>query len=74
MSHMKHTHDSIRKITINLPASLLEDIVDDDKSLTGAIREAIELYKRKKLFAKLEARRGKIDFGATWQELKADRE
>lgn len=67
----KHTEE-MRKITVNLPASLLQGV--GESNLTETIREALELYRRKALFAKLEAVRGKVDFGMTWQEMKYDRE
>ena len=72
---MKNTNEDIRKITVNLPASLIDSaMANNNKGLTETIREALELYRRKMLFTKLENLRGKIDFGATWQELKEDRE
>lgn len=70
---MHYTNEKTRKITVNLPLSLIDGLAEE-KSLTETIREALELYRRRLIFAKLEKRRGKIDFGATWQELKEDRE
>lgn len=72
---MKATNEKTRKITVNLPASLIDGLAEgENKSLTEILREALELYQRKVLFGKLEAKRGQIDFGVSWQELKEDRE
>lgn len=68
---MKHKEE-MRKITVNLPAALLEGL--EEGGLTETIREALEAHRRKALFAKLEARRGKVDFGMSWQEMKYDRD
>lgn len=75
LCHMKKPVEETRKITVNLPASLIDGLVErEEKSLTEILREALQLYRRKTLFTQLESRRGKVDFGATWQELKHDRE
>ena len=72
---MKTPKEETQKITVNLPVSLINKTMSyNDKSLTETVREALELYKRKMLFERLEAARGKVNFGASWQELKEDRE
>ena len=70
---MKNTEKKMRKITVNLPADLLE-FPGEKQTLTEILEDALKARKRRMLFAKLEAMRGKVDFGMTWQEMKYDRE
>ncbi|MDX2113938.1 MAG: hypothetical protein SFW63_09450 [Alphaproteobacteria bacterium] len=70
---MKHEQEPLRKITVNLPASLLTGFEPEEPNLTELLRKALTSYKRKQLFGRLEARRGKMDFGAGWKDLRHDR-
>lgn len=62
--------EALRKITVNLPATLLDDNMRrTGKGLTETLREALEAQARTVAWDDLLALRGKVKFGATWQEL-----
>lgn len=59
----------MRKITVNLPAELIDGVLaDSDKGLTETIREALEKALSAQAWARLRKLRGTADFGITWQE------
>jgi hypothetical protein len=59
----------LRKITVNLPADLIDGVMEDSgKGLTESIREALEAQRNAIAWQRLRALRGKIEFGMTWQE------
>ncbi len=62
---------AMRKITVNLPADLLDSTTSlSGKGVTETIREALEAQMRSSAFRAFLDLRGKIDFSATWQELR----
>lgn len=68
MCHMK---EETRKITIHLPASLLEKtMANNDKSMSETIREALAQYNHRRACQALLDLRGKVDFLLTYEELK----
>ncbi|MDB5441328.1 MAG: hypothetical protein JWM33_3755 [Caulobacteraceae bacterium] len=63
-------NSALRKITVNLPAHLIEQAVElHGKNLTDTLRDALEGQKNRDAWAKIGEMRGKVDFGASWQEL-----
>ncbi len=55
---------------MNLPADLLEGLPEaSGQSMTEAVRTALAEYRHSLACDKLLALRGKVKFGATWQEL-----
>ena len=67
--------DETRKITINLPASLIDKTMAyNDKSMSETIREALREYNHRRACKTLMALRGKIQFDLTYEEIKEDRE
>jgi hypothetical protein len=72
---MKNPREEIRKITINLPASLIDPLLADyPKGQTELIREALTQLKRKRACERLRSLRGKVKFSLTYDQIKEDRE
>lgn len=68
---MKHTKTETRKITVNLPASLIDSLLCDKKmSLTETIKEALTDYKHRRACQELLNSQGKVKFLLTAEELK----
>jgi hypothetical protein len=68
---MKKPAKETRKITVNLPASLIESFTRDKKTnLTETIKEALIEYKHRRACQELLDSRGKFKFMLTAQELK----
>ncbi|MDX2072756.1 MAG: hypothetical protein SFX19_00130 [Alphaproteobacteria bacterium] len=68
-------HDEIRKITINLPASLIDmAMLGSEKSLTETIREALKRYAHHLACQELLALKGKVKFSLTYEQMKALRD
>ena len=62
----------MRKVTMNLPAQLIERAMEaTGASLTETTRQALEAFARRKAIQELLDLQGKIKFSMTWQELKA---
>lgn len=66
----------MKKVTMNLPADLVEDAPKylGKSSLTEAVREALQEAMHRQACKQLIEMRGKIEFGMTWQEMKALRD
>ncbi len=63
-----------RKITVQLPSDLLEKAqAASGTGITQTIRAGLQLIAASRTYARLRRLRGKIRFGRTWPELKADR-
>lgn len=61
---------ALRKLTLNLPADLVDDLPSvSGQTMTAAIRTAVQDYRHRLASQRLRALQGKVDFGATWQEL-----
>ena len=61
---------ALRKITVNLPADLLDGaMAQSGKGLTETIRDALEFKRSAAAWERMRQMRGKVDFGATWQQL-----
>jgi hypothetical protein len=61
----------MRKITVNVPADLVDAaMAGTGRSLTETIREGLRIQANRSAWERLAAYRGKVDFGATWQELR----
>jgi len=61
----------MRKITLNLPAELLDTVTDlSGKGITETIRDALEAQVKARAFQAFLDLRGKVDFGASWQALR----
>lgn len=72
---MKTPAEPTRKITVNLPVSLLDSLVEsENRSLTEILREALKDYRHRRACEALIAMRGKVDFDLTYEEIKRDRE
>ncbi len=63
-----------RKITIEVPADLLEKAQRASGSgITQTVRTGLQLVAASNAYARLRQLRGKVQFSRTWQELKDDR-
>jgi len=63
-----------RKITIEVPADLLEKAQrESGTGITGTVRAGLELVAASHAYARLRSLRGKVKFSRTTAELKADR-
>ncbi len=72
---MEKAIEPVQKITVNLPTSMIEDMMEiSGKGLTESLREAIKTYRNVKAHEALRAMRGKIDFGLTYKQIKEERE
>ena len=61
---------ALRKITVNLPADLLDSVtVMTGKGVTEALREALAQYQSRLAWERLAEFRGKVDLG-DWRELR----
>jgi len=68
---MRQPSEETRKITVNLPASLIDGLMArEDKSLTEVIREALKQYQHHRACQELLAMRGKGGFLLSYEELK----
>lgn len=66
--------DTTRKITIEIPAGLLENAQKASGSgITQTIRAGLELVAASQVYADLRDLRGKVQFSRTLAELRADR-
>ena len=67
---------ALRKITVHLPAEL----IDGAQAATGAgitetVRQGLEKLRREQFYRRMEALRGKVDFGGlTLDELREDKD
>lgn len=60
----------MRKITVNLPTELLDSVTElSGKGVTETLREALAEYQNRMAWARLAELKGKIDFGASYEEL-----
>jgi hypothetical protein len=65
---------SARKITIEIPADLLEKAQEaSGTGITQTVRTGLQLVAASHTYAKLRQLRGKVKFSRTWEELKDDR-
>jgi hypothetical protein len=65
---------SARKITIEIPADLLEKAQEaSGTGITQTVRTGLQLVAASNAYAKLRQLRGKVKFSRTWEELKDDR-
>ena len=63
-----------RKITIEIPADLLEKAQEaSGTGITQTVRTGLQLVAASNAYAKLRQLRGKVKFSLTWEELKDDR-
>jgi hypothetical protein len=63
-----------RKITVEIPSDLLEKAQQATSTgITQTIRAGLQLVAASRTYARLRRLRGKVRFGRTWRELKADR-
>jgi hypothetical protein len=63
-----------RKITIEVPADLLEKAQEaSGTGITQTVRTGLQLVAASNTYAKLQELRGKVRFSRTWEELKDDR-
>lgn len=61
-----------KKVTINLPLGLIDNAMEaSGANFTETVRVALEELSRRSAYKRLLDMQGKIDFGMTWQELKA---
>jgi hypothetical protein len=68
---MKTPGEEIRKITLNLPARLLDDVLrESHKGLTETITELLRQEKNRQTWRAFSALRGSLKFDVTWQELR----
>jgi hypothetical protein len=63
-----------RKITLEVPIELLEKAQQaSGAGVTETIRTGLRLVAASRTYARLRQLRGKVRFGRSWRELKADR-
>jgi Arc/MetJ-type ribon-helix-helix transcriptional regulator len=63
-----------RKITVELPEKLLEQAQEaSGEGITQTIRTGLQLVAASRTYARLREMRGKVRFGKSAAELKADR-
>jgi hypothetical protein len=63
-----------RKITIEVPADLLEKAQEaSGTGITQTVRTGLQLVAASSTYAQLRQLRGKVRFSRTWEELKDDR-
>jgi hypothetical protein len=63
-----------RKITIEVPAALLEKAQEaSGVGITQTVRTGLQLVAASNAYAKLRQLRGKVKFSLSWEELKDDR-
>jgi hypothetical protein len=63
-----------RKITVEIPSDLLDKAQQaTGDGITQTIRAGLQLVAASRTYAHLRRLRGKVRFGRTWRELKADR-
>jgi hypothetical protein len=66
--------DTARKITVEIPAELLEKAQQaSGTGITQTIRTGLQLVAASRTYARLRQLRGKVRFSRTSAELKADR-
>jgi hypothetical protein len=65
---------STQKITVEVPAELLEEAQRvTGEGITGTVRRGLELVARTDAYDRLRRMRGKVKLSHTWQQLKYDR-
>jgi ABC-type xylose transport system substrate-binding protein len=77
MAGMKNTFNEteMKKVTMNLPADLVEQVKQEsEQTLTEIVREALQREIRMAAYKRLIELRGKVEFGMSWQEMKALRD
>jgi len=67
---MKKQIIETRKITVNLPVSLIEPFVREKANLTETIKEALTMYKQNRAIQEFKDSRGKFKFLLSAEELK----
>ena len=71
----KTRKDPIRKITVHLPAELVEKALKaSGKSLTETVADGLQKVVTSWAYDELLKLRGTMKFSQTWQDLKDDRE
>ena len=66
--------DAARKITVEVPAELLEKAQKTTgEGVTQTVRAGLQLVAASQAYAQLRQLRGKVRFSRAWTELKADR-
>jgi Arc/MetJ-type ribon-helix-helix transcriptional regulator len=66
--------ETIRKITVEVPESLLDDAqAETGKGVSETVREGLKRIASARAQRELLALRGKVKFSMTWQEMKEDR-
>ena len=71
---MKRTEE-IRKITVNLPASLLNPLLDEYQcGVTEMLRNLMQKENNRLAWKKFQRLRGKVKFSLTYEQIKEDRE
>jgi hypothetical protein len=64
----------LRKITVNVPAGLLEKAQEaSGEGITQMVRNGLELVAASRAYARLRQLRGKVRFSRSFAELKSDR-
>jgi len=64
----------VRKITVQLPAELLDKAQrSSGESLTATIRKGLQLVAAGAIYDELRSLRGKVAFSVDWRKLRGDR-
>ena len=72
---MKKPVEEIRKITVNMPASLIDPLLESTgKGPTELLIELLKKEKQRRAWQALSDLRGKIQFDLTYEQIKEDRE
>ena len=65
---------SMRKVTVNVPAELLEKAQEaSGAGITQTVRAGLELLAASRAYARLRQLRGKVRFSRSFAKLKSDR-
>jgi len=66
--------NEIRKITVHVPAALLESAqAETGEGITETVRKGLEMLRRARAYKELAKLRGKIKFDLTLDEIRHDR-
>jgi hypothetical protein len=72
---MKKPAEETRKVTVNLPAKLLDDLLrDSDMGITETLVALMKREKNRRAWQALSDLRGKVKFDLTYEQIKEDRE
>ncbi|MFN2240593.1 MAG: hypothetical protein ABR524_14500 [Thermoanaerobaculia bacterium] len=66
------SRQQIRKITVHVPADVLERATGEGEGVTQVVREALELRARQQAWQRLERWSGRVTWSVPLEELRED--